>query len=332
MNTIIIVPTGVGAEIGGHNGDANPVAKLFGALSDHVIVHPNVVNASDINEMPENALYVDGLMLDEFLAGQIDLKPSLNRHILLVTNAPVLNATINAVSAARVTLGIDVRILELKTPLQMTAHYDSDGTASGVVNGWEELVEQVKEYDFDALAITTPVTVDDEVAKEYLANGGVNPWGGVEAIATRRISNMIRKPVAHSPTTTESLKFYDEVVDPRMAPELLSNTFLHSVFKGLHRAPQIGSGLSVTDFDFLISPEGCYWTPHILAAQNGVHVILVRENKTVLDAHPEVDQDGLYTVCENYLDAAGIVACKKAGIIPESVRRPLGPTIIERAS
>jgi len=30
MNIVLIVPTGIGCEIGGHAGDANPVAKLMG--------------------------------------------------------------------------------------------------------------------------------------------------------------------------------------------------------------------------------------------------------------------------------------------------------------
>ena len=49
MNIVLIVPTGIGCEIGGHAGDANPVARLFGPCCDNLILHPNVVNASDVN-------------------------------------------------------------------------------------------------------------------------------------------------------------------------------------------------------------------------------------------------------------------------------------------
>ena len=52
MNTVFIVPTGIGAEIGGHAGDATPAAKLIGAVSNIIVLHPNVVNASDINIRP----------------------------------------------------------------------------------------------------------------------------------------------------------------------------------------------------------------------------------------------------------------------------------------
>ena len=52
----MIIPTGYGAKLGGHSGDATPVAKLLGSIADNLILHPNVVNASDINELPENGL------------------------------------------------------------------------------------------------------------------------------------------------------------------------------------------------------------------------------------------------------------------------------------
>ena len=321
MNTVVIVPTGLGAEIGGHNGDANPVVKLFGALSDTVITHPNVVNGSDINEMPENCMYVDGYMLDRFLSGEINLKESRNRNILLATNGPIRAETINAVSASRVTLGIDITILELKIDLVMTAYYDEDGTATGDVSGWEELIDQVSGHEFDALAIATPIEVHQDVAMEYLKNGGVNPWGGVEAKASRLISGGISKPIAHSPIGAEALRGFMEIVDPRMAPEMLTNTYLHSVFKGLHCAPQpceLGVGLNINDIDFLVSANGCWGLAHNEAARHGVDVILVEENSTVL-----CDKPGKYDLCANYLEAAGIVACKSAGILPKYVQRPI---------
>ncbi|MCZ6673939.1 MAG: DUF3326 domain-containing protein, partial [Verrucomicrobia bacterium] len=51
FNTVLIVPTGVGAEIGGHAGDAMPVARLLAGACDLLVTHPNVVNASDLNEI-----------------------------------------------------------------------------------------------------------------------------------------------------------------------------------------------------------------------------------------------------------------------------------------
>ena len=60
FNAVLLVPTGIGAVIGGHAGDAGPVARLMAKACDTLVTHPNVVNASDVNELPENGLYVEG--------------------------------------------------------------------------------------------------------------------------------------------------------------------------------------------------------------------------------------------------------------------------------
>ena len=49
FNAVFLIPTGVGAEIGGHAGDATAAARLISEGCDKLILHPNVVNASDIN-------------------------------------------------------------------------------------------------------------------------------------------------------------------------------------------------------------------------------------------------------------------------------------------
>ena len=45
MNVVMIVPTGIGCEIGGHCGDGNAPARLLGACCENLVLHPNVVNA-----------------------------------------------------------------------------------------------------------------------------------------------------------------------------------------------------------------------------------------------------------------------------------------------
>ena len=63
FNAIFLVPTGIGSDIGGHAGDATPAVKIVAEVCDQVILHPNVVNASELNEMPLNSLYVEGAQL-----------------------------------------------------------------------------------------------------------------------------------------------------------------------------------------------------------------------------------------------------------------------------
>ncbi len=153
MIGVMIIPTGLGAHLGGHAGDATPAARLLGACVDKLILHPNVVNASDINEMPENALYVEGSILDRFLEGLVELHEVKSNKILVVCNAPATGETINAVSAARATLGIDAEIVELNAPLRMKAFINSHNQATGEFVGAGSLILQTREHDFDALAI-----------------------------------------------------------------------------------------------------------------------------------------------------------------------------------
>ena len=327
MIGVLIIPTGVGAEIGGHAGDGNPVAKLVASCCDMLITHPNVVNAADINEMTENTLYVEGSMLDRFLRGEIALQRVRSNKVLVAVNPPLRPETVNAVSAARVTIGLDAEMVVLKTPLKMIVKFADNGTASGVVSGWEELVEQVSGHEFDALAIISPIDVSNETAVRYLREGGVNPWGGVEAKVSKLIAMALNKPVAHAPMENNALRDFSEVVDPRMAPELVSICYAHSVLKGLHRAPRVGkTGLRVEDVDFLMTPVGCVGPPHHACMEHGVPIIAVRENKTCLD-DPMPD---CFMQVENYFEAVGVALAIKAGVSLESVRRPVKFTQVVR--
>lgn len=322
MNVVFIIPTGIGADIGGHAGDATPAAKLIASCCDNLIIHPNVVNASDINEMTENMWYVEGSILDRFLTGSINLRKPYKNKILLAVNKPAWPETINAASAARATIGADISIIELNEPLEMISTME-DGVASGIVKGHESLIKQMSEYTFDALALATPITVDREVAVKYMHEGGVNPWGGVEAKASKLIANAINKPVAHAPVG-HTLANWKEVSDPRMAAETVSVCYLHCVLRGLHRSPRIVTkGLSYEDIDCLVSPWGCWGYPHQACYNRNIPVIAVKENKTCLSE----DMSKAIAV-ENYLEAAGLIMSWKAGVSLDTLRRPLASTII----
>lgn len=331
MLGVFIVPTGIGAEIGGHAGDASPAAKLIASCCDKLIVHPNVVNASDINEMTANMLYVEGSMLDRFLEGEIELEERRHNKILVVVNPPLTNITINAVSASRVTVGTTAGIVELKTPLRLIGGISKSGEAIADVQGHQELAAQIRDYDFDVLAIHTPIEVPREVSLNYFRNGGVNPWGKVEAQASKLISRLLRKPAVHAPLETtkpEDAELYfvkDEIVDPRIAPEVLSIAYLHCVLKGLNQAPIVdnlvmGRGLHSCDVDFLVSPDRCWGLPHEACKECGIPIIMVKENQVAFG----VDTVGKASVyVHNYWEAAGWIMTLKAGINPWAARRPV---------
>ena len=84
FNAVFLVPTGIGSEIGGHAGDATPAARVLAAACDRLITHPNVVNASDLNEMPANALYVEGSAITRLMMGTAGLPPVRANRVLMI--------------------------------------------------------------------------------------------------------------------------------------------------------------------------------------------------------------------------------------------------------
>lgn len=337
MNVAMIVPTGLGFQIGGHAGDANPVAKLLGQACDRLILHPNVVNASDLNEMPSNSLYVEGSLLDRFLSGELVLKESRSNKILLFVNE--LNArVVNAANAAETTLGCEVEIAELDCPLRMSAEYNFDGSSGGWFDGVDELIEQFDRLggksQYDAMAVYTPIDVEESTRMNYIkGENKVNPWGGIEAKVSGRIADELGMPVAHAPTDDGDT--FEDVVDPRFSPEMISFSFLHSVFKGLHKAPKVelslnayGVGgseqalktLSYKDLDALVTPVGCFGRPHNECVDKDIPVIAVRENKAAT-IQGDMEYDEFITV-DNYHEAVGVIKGIEAGVSMRSVRRP----------
>ena len=240
---VMIIPTGLGCKLGGHAG-FNPGVKLVAACTQYLIVNPNAVNASDINEQPSNVLYVEGSCIDRFLGGEINLgimRKGYNR-ILMVVNDITCADVQNTKNAGVWGLGADIRLLQLSTPLTMRASYNLDGTAGGDYTGVQELIEQVRALsnDYDALAINTPILVDTHTEATYWRHGGVNPWGGIEAMVSKMIASALDKPVAHAPTCcVDQELFRSLVVDRDMSPESISKTYMFCVYKGLHRAPRI---------------------------------------------------------------------------------------------
>ena len=57
--TVLIIPTGIGAAMGGYSGDALPIARALTAVSDRIITHPNVLNGAQLYWPMEQAYYVE---------------------------------------------------------------------------------------------------------------------------------------------------------------------------------------------------------------------------------------------------------------------------------
>ena len=353
FNAALVVPTGIGAEIGGHAGDATPVAGLLASACDTLITHPNVVNASDVIDLPRNALYVEGSVLSRLLMGTVGLQPVRSNRVLVVIDAHpdtlFTHAAVNAVSAARASYGLSGgEVVEVTPRVVMDSRFTSTGRATGRVDGLDGLLRTLDERrgSYDAVALSSVIDVPLSYHTEYFERAGemVNPWGGVEALLTHSLSTLYDVPTAHSPMmeSREIANADPGIVDPRMAAEAVSLTFLQCILKGLQRSPRIVTGpgaahhsvLTASDVSCLVIPDGCVGLPTLAALEQGIPVIAVRENRNLMrnDLRSLPWAEGQLYVVENYWEAAGVMSALRAGIDPEAVRRPIPRTRVGRSA
>jgi Protein of unknown function (DUF3326) len=131
---VMIIPTGVGASIGGYAGDGLPSAKLLASVADIVITHPNVMNGASLYWPSDNILYVEGFALDEFANQRIGLRrihKSGQKIGLLLDKAMEEDLRIRHIQvadAARATLGINVADCVVTShPVQVEVKDVTDG-------------------------------------------------------------------------------------------------------------------------------------------------------------------------------------------------------------
>ena len=347
FNVVHLVPTGIGAEVGGHAGDASPTARLLASVCDTLITHPNVVNGSDIIDLADNTLYVEGSVICRLLMGTSGLQSTRANRLLVLMDShdePLFNnAVVNSVSGARSSYGLHAEVVDLTPPMRMAWREASSGRAAGRVEQLDSLFEAIHRNAgrFDALAITSVIDVPSNFHDDYFRLEGemINPWGGVEALLTHATSVLYDMPSAHSPMF-ESIELANSnpgVVDPRMAAEAVSLTFLQCILKGLQRSPRIvtdpdlmhrESVLTAEDISCLVIPDGCIGLPTLAALEQGVPVVAVRENRNLMcnDLGSLPWRDDQIFFAENYWEAAGIVAALRTGLAPDSLRRPLRRT------
>ena len=341
-----LVPTGIGAEVGGHAGDATPAARLLASCCDHLITHPNVVNASDINEIPANASYVEGSVICRLLMGTAGLRPvRANRVLVVIDSRPdimIENLVLNTVEAARATYGLDCAgIYKLEPPLELAATYSESGRAVGSAHGIDRLLDLLNETrdEYDAVAISSLISVPEGSHEKYFDSDGamINPWGGIEAMLTHAVSHFLSVPSAHAPMMeSREILFGDPGrVDPRMAAEAISSSFFLCVLKGLMQSPRIivepalmrsSDVITVEDISCLIIPDGCIGLPTLAALEQGIPVIAIREGMGLVtnDLKTLPWRPNQLLVVENYWEAAGVLSAIRAGLSPLSVRRPFG--------
>jgi len=328
----MLVPTGVGARIGGYAGDAAPAFKLLAKASDLLITHPNVVNAALLTDISSNIAVLEGYFIDRFFSEQIALRLNVKHKIAVVIDSEANEAerilTQNCINAARVVYGLDI----IEKPYFTSAAIDA-GDLINIKNP-DTLLEACSIAVADgatALAVLAvlPEDATSDSAKKYSNGSGIDPIGSIEAKISHLVAQFFLKPCAHAPIV-RSKNHQPEVVDSRAAAEYLSDSFLASVFKCLQYSPQIipieqhhrllssiytnaadlklfrgPSDLMVYDVANLVVPyDACNNLPCAKAHNYNIELLCVENNKTVLD-EPASMFGMPHKLVKNYFEAAG---------------------------
>lgn len=344
MFTVVhLIPTGVGAAFGGFAGDATPVAHLLASVCDRLVTHPNALNAANLFHKPANAFYVEGGMLDRWLAGGWALRPRRAHRIGLLIDRAVeampsgtLEAVINAANAVRAVHGVEVIGYHLTArPLGCAIRIGEGGTSSGEVADPRALIDggvHLLAKGATAIAVLADLgELPPEMEAEYQAGRGVDPIGGLEAILSHMLVNELGVPAAHAPLMAFE-PTPPPVVDPRAAAEYLGHNYLPCILQGLSAHPELVGADEAREGDLrhdaieaVVLPAGCLGGPGALAAHAlGIPLIAVRENETVsaVTARALGLERGVIEV-ESYLEAAGVLAAMRAGVDWRACRRPL---------
>lgn len=306
-----IVPTGIGASIGGYAGDASYWARKF-AEKTQLIVNPNVVNAGCFSGITENMFYVEGYSVDEFFKGKLGLVPTIKRNkigIIFDKAIPqgILNVHINTMNAVKMIYGCDIvgyDITEFDAGVEFNV--DSSGISTGSVNNIQTIVasgRRLLDRGAEVLAIVCRFKEDD--FDDYANGVGVDPVGGVEAIISHYISRELKVPCAHSPAF-DDITICQDIVDARCSAEYITPTYLPCILLGLSQAPMLsfsGDGYSINDLKFLIMPANSLGSiPVFECLKREIPVYAVGENKTVLDITRDKIDDRIIFV-ESYEEA-----------------------------
>jgi Protein of unknown function (DUF3326) len=347
----VIVPTGIGAAIGGYAGDALPVVKAIASIADRVITHPNVMNGASLYWPLPNVLYVEGFGLDRFAAGAWGLRPVHQNRVGLLLDAGIEPALrqrhLQVADAARATLGLDLTdYVVTDAPLNVTLQTADSGATWGTIGNPDSLLRAaealIQQAGATAIAVVArfPEDTDGDTLQAYRHGQGVDPLAGAEAVISHLIVRQFHIPCAHAPALSPLP--LDPDISPRSAAEELGYTFLPCVLVGLSRAPQFTDRATVDpdrthptsthptsiwadQLDTLIIPESaCGGSAVLSLSQTATKIISVAENTTRMQVYPK--DLGIATIAaRSYLEAIGILVAQRAGISSAALQSTINP-------
>nr|WP_242028440.1 DUF3326 domain-containing protein [Pseudanabaena sp. FACHB-2040] len=336
----MIIPTGIGAAIGGYAGDALPVARAMAQVADRLITHPNVLNGAQLYWPLPNAYYVEGYGLDQFAAGRWGLRPVHQNRIGLVLDRAIEEDLrwrhLQAADAARATLGLDLTDYAVTdAPLDVTLRTAESGATWGTIANPDSLLRAVERLiagGADAIAVVArfPDDFGSEALQNYRQGRGVDPLAGAEAVISHLVVRTFQIPCAHAPALTPLP--LDPSLSPKSAAEEIGHTFLPCVLAGLSCAPQFvtrapaqASDLWAEQVDAVIVPATALGGSAVISlSRTKTWVIAVEENTTTLQVTPE--QLGIRAIrVSSYLEAIGVIATHKAGVGLAGMRSHIFP-------
>ncbi len=335
---ILIIPTGIGAAIGGYAGDALPVARAISSVCDRLITHPNVLNGAQLYWSMPNVFYVEGYGLDKFASSCWGLHPVRQNRIGLILDQgiePELQVRqLQAAEAARATLGLSLTDYVITdTPLNVELRNSKSGASWGTLGNPDSLLRAAKKLiDIGAEAIAVvarfPDDIDSVTLEQYRHGQGVDPLAGAEAVISHLVVRTFKIPCAHAPALLPLL--LDPNISPRSAAEELGYTFLPSVLVGLSRAPRFTTERTFTndiwakEVDAVIVPATACGGSTILSLSNSQAKIITVSNPTQMLVPPA--PLGIKAIEVNsYLEAIGVLAAHKAGVNLASFNPTISP-------
>ncbi|MGK7891427.1 MAG: DUF3326 domain-containing protein [Leptolyngbyaceae cyanobacterium] len=334
FTVVLIIPTGIGAAIGGYAGDGLPVARAIAQVADCLITHPNVLNGAQLYWPMANTLYVEGYGLDQFARGAWDLVPVRHNRVGLVLDraieADLKLRHLQAADAARATLGLTLTdYVVTDTDLGVTLQTAPSGATWGTIQRPDSLLRAVDtlihQGGAEAIAVVArfPDDEDANILENYRHGHGVDPLAGAEAVISHLVVQTFQVPCAHAPALAPIPP--DPDLSPRSAAEELGYTFLPCVLAGLSRAPRFQSSLplakprsmtamTATDVDAVVLPEAACGGSAVLSfVQTGAQIITVADNQTTMQVSPAALGISALTV-QSYPEAIGALVAQKAGI------------------
>ena len=353
---LMIIPTGIGCNIGGYAGDAIASARLLASASGCLITHPNVMNAASLYWIDNRIQYVEGYAIDRFAAGEIFLRPVRNQKIGLLLDSgleeDLYHRHLQVADACRASLGLFIGpIVKTEIPLDITLRTCDSGSSWGCIGHPEALLKAGEKLKFSGATAIAVVSrfPDDSESQEFISyrlGKGVDSLAGAEAVISHLLVKHLSLPSAHAPAL-KSLPV-DPFLDPRAAAEDLGHTFLPSVLVGLSRAPDLikvdeihkNKSINFLSSEFIkaenlgaiIAPQGALGGEAVLAClEKGIPLIAVANPGVLkvtsqslgIETVVKLNRSDNFFYVDNYLEAAGLVLSIREGINISSLKRPI---------